>query len=97
MRWRVRLYCGHIVETKRHYTYEEPTRAGCSSMACPDCGKDPSRVVAYEPLGFADQRPVPPPAPRRPTRTQLERRIRDLEAQLARHRGDGDQGSDATN
>jgi hypothetical protein len=83
MRWRVRLYCGHIVETRRHRTVEQPTMHGSSSMACPKCGKDPSYIVAYEPLGLVDERPLPPPAPRRATRAQLEQRIRELEAELA--------------
>jgi hypothetical protein len=86
MRWRVRLYCGHIVETLVHCSMERPTMHGSSSMVCPECGIDPAYKVAYEPLGFLDQRPVPPaPAapPRRPTRAQLERRVAELEAQLA--------------
>jgi hypothetical protein len=82
MRWRVRLYCGHITVTRRHHTIEDPKLHGSSSMKCPECGKNPSHIVAYEPLGFVDQRPVPPPAPRRPTRAQLERRIAELEAEL---------------
>jgi len=95
MRWRVRLYCGHIVETRRHCSMEQPTMHGSSSMVCTECGKKPAHIVAYEPLGFLDQRPVPPaPAapPRRPTRAQLERRIAELEAQLAATRS-GDQSS----
>lgn len=28
MRWRVRLYCGHIIETEAHYTYPDPSRPG---------------------------------------------------------------------
>jgi hypothetical protein len=51
-------------------------------MACPECGKDPSSIVAYEPIGLADLRPVPPVSAPRPTRAQLEQRIRDLEAEL---------------
>lgn len=87
MRWRVRLYCGHIAETRRHCTIDDPTLHGSSSMRCPECRKDPSSIVAYEPIGFADQRPVPSAAPPRPTRAQLERRVRDLEAELATLRG----------
>ncbi|KPM56419.1 hypothetical protein ACG83_00145 [Frankia sp. R43] len=83
MRWRIRLYCGHIVETRRHAETARPTMHGSSSMKCPDCSRDPSTIVAYEPLGFADQRPVPPPAPKRPTRAQLERRLAELEAEVS--------------
>ncbi|CAI7978112.1 conserved hypothetical protein [Frankia sp. Hr75.2] len=87
MRWRVRLYCGHIVETRRHAESARPTFAGASSMKCPECGKDPSDIVAFEPLGLLAEPPKPqepavPPAPKRPTRAQLERRLAELEAEV---------------
>lgn len=85
MRWRVRLYCGHIVETRRHYTFVNPTAAGSSSMRCPDCGMDPARIVAFEPIGLVVPQPaapVTPPVVRRPSRAELEQRVRDLEAEL---------------
>ncbi len=44
MRWRVRLYCGHVVTTSRHCTIEDPTQHGASSMRCPECGKDPACI-----------------------------------------------------
>ncbi|MFD4398483.1 hypothetical protein [Kitasatospora sp. NPDC058478] len=90
MRWRVRLYCGHIVETKRHCSIANPTMHGSSSMRCPDCGKDPSVIVAYEPLGpvaeppNARKPPVQAPKSNRLTRTQLEQRIAALEAENTR-------------
>jgi hypothetical protein len=65
MRWRVRLYCGHIVETRRHCTIDAPTRHGSSSMPCRECGMDPAQIVAYEPLGMAAKPPWAT-APRRP-------------------------------
>jgi hypothetical protein len=52
MRWRVRLYCGHIVETERHREFRRPTDAGSGSMRCPVCGLDPAAIVAYEPVGI---------------------------------------------
>ncbi|MEU9127486.1 hypothetical protein AB0D08_05100 [Kitasatospora sp. NPDC048540] len=90
MRWRVRLYCGHIVETKRHCSIANPTMHGSSSMRCPDCCKDPSVIVAYEPLGpvaeppNARKPPAQAPKSNRLTRTQLEQRIAALEAENAR-------------
>lgn len=87
MRWRVRLFCGDIVETTRHSENEEPTRHGSSSMRCPACGMDPARIVGYEPLGLKAEPPAArmakPVTTRRPTRKQLEDRILELEAQLA--------------
>jgi hypothetical protein len=85
MRWRVRLYCGHIVETSRHCQNDEPTRHGSSSMPCPECGMDPARIVAYEPVGLLAKPPVATTAqvqPKRPTRKELEERIARLEAEL---------------
>ncbi|MCK9928830.1 hypothetical protein MXD62_16870 [Frankia sp. Mgl5] len=88
MRWRVRLYCGHIVETRRHAESARPTFAGASSMQCPECGKDPSYIVAFEPLGLLAEppkprKPAPAPTPRPPTRAQLERRLAELEAEVS--------------
>jgi hypothetical protein len=90
MQWRLRLYCGHIVIGTRHAEMTHPTLHGCASQRCPECGKDPSTIVAYEPIGLIAEPPagIPPPAPavRRPTRAQLERRLRELEAENERLR-----------
>lgn len=90
MRWRVRLYCGHIVTTSRHVENAEPTLHGSSSEQCPECGKDPSAIVAFEPIGLAGEppqtRPTTPPAQRKPSRVELERRIAQLEEENRRLR-----------
>ncbi|KOU79676.1 hypothetical protein ADK61_10305 [Streptomyces sp. XY66] len=82
MRWRVRLYCGHIVETSRHCENAEPSR----KIRCPECGKDPSTIVAFEPLGFAGEPPTPRKAaqraPTRRGRAELERRVAALEQEI---------------
>lgn len=81
MRWRLRLYCGHIVIGQRHANTESPTMHGSSSQACPECGMDPASIVAYEPVGLVQEpapRSSPPP---RPTRRQLEQRISELESE----------------
>lgn len=97
MRWRVRLYCGHIVETRRHREKGKPTLHGSSSMKCPECGKDPSGIVAFEPIGLAGQAPSPPkpaasPPPKKPTRAELERRVAALERENERLRSQGSKG-----
>lgn len=86
MRWRVRLYCGHIIETAAHYTYTNPIDAGGYSKRCPECGEERSTVVAYEPIGLLAESPEPtsapappPPPPKKPTRAELERRVKELE------------------
>ncbi len=90
MRWRIRLYCGHITETTRHRETAEPTMHGSSAHPCAACGLDPALIVAYEPIGLKAEPapPAPPPVPRavRPSRKQLEARIAELEAELAAHR-----------
>jgi hypothetical protein len=90
MRWRVRLYCGHIAETRRHVELEEPRMHGSRTMRCPECDMDPALIVAYEPLGTVTEppgaRPGPPPQLPRLSRAQLERRVAELEAEVARLR-----------
>lgn len=89
MRWRVRLYCGNITETTRHRETAEPTMHGSSSERCPECGLDPVRIVAYEPIGLKAEASAPTPVPLRtdrPSRKQLEARITELEAELAQRR-----------
>jgi hypothetical protein len=97
MRWRVRLYCGHIVETRRHRENGKPTLHGSSSEQCPECGKDPSGIVAFEPIGLAGKPPSPPkpaasPLAKRPTRAELEQRVAALERENERLRSQGSEG-----
>ncbi|MFF9457172.1 hypothetical protein [Streptomyces flaveolus] len=91
MRWRVRLYCGHIIETKAHYTYADPIDAGGYSKRCPECEKDDLTVVVFEPIGLLGEppkpaAPQPPPPPKEPTRAELERRVKALEEENERLR-----------
>jgi hypothetical protein len=85
MRWRVGLYCGHIVETRRHCEVDQPKAHGSSSMRCPECGMDPAQIVAYEPLGSLGKPPTvaTTPQPKPPTRKALEERVAQLEDGLA--------------
>ncbi|WP_130337617.1 hypothetical protein [Streptomyces sp. BK022] len=92
MRWRVRLYCGHIIEIAAHYTYTDPISAGAYSKRCPECGEDEQTIVAFEPIGLRAEppeptEPTPPPPPKKPTRAQLERRLKALEEENERLRG----------
>ncbi|MFF9321674.1 hypothetical protein ACF1BP_35545 [Streptomyces sp. NPDC014735] len=91
MRWRARLYCGHIVETRAHYSYTDPISAGAHTKPCPECGAEDLTIVAYEPIGLLGERPEPqqpppPQPPKRPTRAELERRVAALEEENKRLR-----------
>lgn len=94
MRWRVRLYCGHVVETRRHRENSNPTLHGSSSERCPECGRNPSVIVAFEPVGLAGEpssasKTASAPAPKKLTRAQLERRVAALEKENQRLRDSG--------
>lgn len=39
MRWRVRLYCGHIVEMHMHYSYTDPVTGGALPEDAPSAGR----------------------------------------------------------
>ncbi|GHF24495.1 hypothetical protein GCM10010218_01270 [Streptomyces mashuensis] len=92
MRWRVRLHCGHIIETEAHCTYPDPLSAGSYDKRCSECGEDRQTIVAFEPIGLrgeppeAAEPPSPPPPPKKPTRAELERRVKALEKENERLR-----------
>lgn len=84
MRWRVRLYCGHVVETTRHCEVVRPKAHGSSSMRCPDCGMGPAEIVAYEPLGMLAKSSTATTTQRQlkgRTRQSVEKRLAKIEAE----------------
>jgi len=89
MRWRIRLYCGHITETRRHCEMERPTDHGSSGQRCPECGMDPAAIVAYEPLGLV-AKPAhahvrgSPGRSSAPTKAELRAENAQLRAEIAR-------------
>ncbi|MET7718620.1 hypothetical protein [Streptomyces sp. NPDC005407] len=50
-RWRLRLYCGHVIEAARIRQSPRPDEGVCDKERCPECGLDPAVIVAFEPLG----------------------------------------------
>lgn len=93
MRWRLRLYCGHVVERTAHYTHKTFHNAFMSAGACPECGLDPTTIVDGEAIGLAAEPKavLGPRAPSakteragRPTKAELEARVRELEAEVQR-------------
>jgi hypothetical protein len=85
MRWRVRLYCGHVVERNAHHTSTRLHQAftGYGAMVCPECGQE-GVIVAAKAVGRLD--PVPgTPKPRRspPKLPTTAQRVAALEAENA--------------
>ncbi|MGW0324783.1 hypothetical protein [Nocardia sp. NPDC003183] len=86
-RWRVKLFCGDIIEITTAYTDEDPVASRATVSSCPICHQDPIVIVACEALG----RKADPPEPQsisslrvpRPTRAQLEAQVAALRAEVA--------------
>jgi hypothetical protein len=55
MRWRVRLYCGHVAEKVSHRTHLTISSAFGGSCTCPNCGLTPATIIAAIPLGLASE------------------------------------------
>ncbi len=86
MRWRLRLFCGHVVERKAHFTHKSVHAAFSGSVACLACGLDLAAIIDGAAVGLAGEPPVLGVArsSKRPkaTRSELETTIRKLEAEL---------------
>ncbi|BAK33121.1 hypothetical protein MLP_01070 [Microlunatus phosphovorus NM-1] len=95
MRWRLRLYCGHVLERTSHYTHKTLHNAFTGATSCPECGLDPATIVGGEAIGLeaepkAARVPAAPSAAAkrsgRPTKADLEARVGALEAEIERLR-----------
>ena len=88
MIWRLRLYCGHTVERRAHRSHKTVQSAFSGAVNCTECGRDPSTVIDARAIGLAAPSPYSPavPAVPKPTRAALERRIEELETEVARLR-----------
>lgn len=87
MRWRLRLYCGHVVERTAHIEHRSVHAAFMGGRACEECGFDPATIVAARALGAVE----PPPKQAtslQPERELIKQRIAKLEAELGRLRAD---------
>ena len=94
MRWRLRLYCGHVVE--RHAHAENPTaeRAFMGQVSCVECGLDPATIVAARALGVVESPPAPP-SRKKPSVQALRRKLEKAEAEVARLRAEIEQNAPA--
>lgn len=93
MKWRLRLFCGHVVERTAHYKHKTLHNAFMSGDSCPECGLDPAVIVDGEAVGLLEQpagaqRHEPSTGEatraRKPTKADLEARVRELEGEVAR-------------
>lgn len=82
MVWRLRLYCGHVLERKAHHTHKTVHAAFTGSSTCPQCGLDPATILAARPLGLAGPPPRPAKKPA-PDRARLQQRAERLEQEAA--------------
>jgi hypothetical protein len=57
MMWRVRLYCGHVVEKRSHFTHTTLHSAFIGPMSCDQCGLDPATIVDGEAIGLVEEPP----------------------------------------
>lgn len=74
MRWRLRLFCGHVVERTADRDHTTVERA-FTLLRCVECGLDPASIVAARPLGLVSE----PPALPDPTVKRRAKAERDLE------------------
>lgn len=51
MMWRLRLYCGHVIEKPAHRTHKTIEAAFNGSTTCPEYGLDPATIVDGEAIG----------------------------------------------
>jgi hypothetical protein len=67
MHWRLRLFCGHIVDLAAHPEHKTVQAAFTSARDCPECGAVSQVIVAALPLGIRANprarvtRPIPAP------------------------------------
>ncbi|WP_264079301.1 hypothetical protein [Mycobacterium szulgai] len=89
MVWRLRLYCGHTIERTAHRSHLTVHSAFSGSVRCTECDCDPATVIDARAVGLVAEptRLESVSAVRKPTRGALERRIQELEAEVARLQG----------
>lgn len=83
VRWRLRLYCGHVVERSAHRDQRTVASAFTASR-CGKCGLDPATIVAARASGLVGdvpkpKSPEPTPSHTKTLRRQLARAETDVE------------------
>ncbi|MBX7433788.1 hypothetical protein JDV09_16980 [Mycobacterium sp. Y57] len=96
MVWQLRLYCGHTVERRAHASHKTVHAAFTGSTKCAECGCEPAIIIDARAIGLVAPPPNTGTSPtgatvRKPTRAALEKRITELEAEVARLHANSDQ------
>lgn len=78
MRWRLRLYCGHVIERTARRENKTIHEAFAGECPCPTCGLHPSIIIAATPLGLAE-----PEQPHTTDTGALERELARLEKRIS--------------
>jgi hypothetical protein len=52
MRWRLRRYCGHVIERTPSYTHKTLHAALAGSISCAHSGHDPATIIDGEVIGL---------------------------------------------
>ena len=97
MVWQLRLYCGHTVERRAHASHKTAHAAFTGSTRCAECGCDPAIIIDARAIGLVATLPGMGTRPtaaavRKPTRAALEKRIAELEAEVAQLQENRDSG-----
>lgn len=82
MRWRLRLYCGHVIESTANVDNKTYGKPGIGGRHCTECGSDHQTVVASKPLGTVAQREKRSATSKPRTPSSNRQRISDLEAEV---------------
>ncbi|MCH9736964.1 MAG: hypothetical protein K0U78_20830 [Actinomycetia bacterium] len=84
--WRLRLYCGHRIERASHRSHRTVQSAFSGSTNCGECGVDPAIVIDARTIRPDAEPPCQEStrAGRKPSRAALERRLKELEAEVSR-------------
>lgn len=85
MRWRLLLYCGHVVERAAHIDHRTVHAAFTTGVPCPECDLDPATIVAARALGPVASLPEARPMARTgQSRASLERKLARARAEVSR-------------
>jgi hypothetical protein len=84
MRWRLRLFCGHVVERTAHIDHKTVTAAFTGRVRCPECELDPATIVAARAVGPVATLAPAATAVAATRQADLDKRLAKARAEVAR-------------